>query len=175
MSGLFSSWTTPAAICPPPDDVDRRLDAPSGASIYVTRDCVERIGLMDERYFLFFEDLDWGLRAKKCGGVGYAHRSLVMHEGGTTIGSSTSRRSQSPLAVYLEFRNRILFVRSNFSRWLPWTILAEFAEIAEYARVRAFGSMRAAMRGLAAGLMGRTGRPDDILRVHFIVARADRS
>ena len=165
-----------AAVYQRPDDLDRRLDAPSGASIYVMRDCVERIGLMDERYFLYFEDLDWGLRAKKCGGVGYAHRSLVMHEGGTTIGTSTSQRGQaSPLSVYLDFRNRILFVRWHFALWLPWTVLAELAEIAVYAWGAPFRYTRAAMRGMAAGLVGRSGRPDDMLRVHLIAARMDRS
>ena len=97
---------TPAVVNPPSEDVDRRLDLPSGASLYVTRRCIERIGLMDERYFLYFEDLDWGLRAKKHGAIGYAHRSVVVHEGGTSIGTSISRRDQSPLAIYLDFRNR---------------------------------------------------------------------
>jgi GT2 family glycosyltransferase len=167
-------FRTPAAVRQLPDDVDRRLDAPSGASIYVTRDCVERIGLMDERYFLYFEDLDWGLRAKNRGGVGYAHRSLVMHEGGTTIGTAVSRRKQSPLAVYLDFRNRILFVRRHFALWLPWTVLVELAEIAEYARIRTFRNMRAAMGGMAAGLAGRASRPDGVLRAHLTATRADR-
>ena len=168
-------FRTPASICPPAEDVDRRLDAPSGASIFVTRACVERIGLMDERYFLYFEDLDWGLRAKQCGGVGYAHASVVVHEGGTTIGKSASRRTQSPLGVYLEFRNRILFVRRHFTPWVTWTVLAELGEIAEYARLRMFRNMKAAMRGLAAGLAGRTGRPDDILRAHVLAMRPDPS
>jgi hypothetical protein len=168
-------FRSPAAVCPRPEDVDPRLDAPSGASIYVTRDCIEQIGLMDERYFLYFEDLDWGLRAKACGGIGYAHRSLVLHEGGTTIGSSTSRRSQSPLAVYLEFRNRILFVRRNFVTWLPWTIVAEVAEIGEYARIRAFANMLAALRGLGDGLLGKKGRPDTVLQAHLMAAATDAS
>jgi GT2 family glycosyltransferase len=172
-STLSVDLRSSAAVCPRPEDVDPRLDAPSGASIYVTRDCIERIGLMDERYFLFFEDLDWGLRAKACGGVGYAHRSLVLHEGGTTIGSSTSRRSQSPLSVYLEFRNRILFVRSNFIIWLPWTIVAEFAEIGEYARIGAFANMLAALRGLGDGLLGKSGRPDAILQTHLVGPSAE--
>jgi N-acetylglucosaminyl-diphospho-decaprenol L-rhamnosyltransferase len=44
------SLTEPA---PNPEDVDHRIDAPYGASCYVTRELIERIGLMDERYFLF--------------------------------------------------------------------------------------------------------------------------
>ncbi len=157
----------PANVCPPPDETDRRLDSPSGASIYVTRDCIERIGLMDERYFLYFEDLEWGFRAKTYTGVGYAHRSVVAHEGGTTIGSSNgTKRNRSPLAVYLDFRNRIIFVRSHFPTWLPWTFLIEFGEIIEYGRLRAFRNMLAALRGMADGLAGQAGRPDHILRAY---------
>jgi N-acetylglucosaminyl-diphospho-decaprenol L-rhamnosyltransferase len=171
---LAVDFRTPASFCPPPETVDRRLDAASGASCYVTRDCIERIGLMDERYFLYFEDLDWGLRAKKYCGIGYAHGSIVSHVGGTTIGTSASRRTQSPLSVYLDFRNRILFVHNNFILWLPWTIFAQFAEVAEFARIRAFRNMRAALRGTVAGLMGQTGRPDDILLSHFSATHTDK-
>ena len=88
--------------------------------MYVTRDCLTRIGLMDERYFLYFEDLDWGIRAKHQGKIGYADDSIVLHDGGTTIGSAMTRQQQSPLAIYLDFRNRLLFVRSHGARWLAW-------------------------------------------------------
>ena len=63
--------------------VEAAIDSPSGASMYVTRPCLEKIGPMDESYFLFFEDLDWGLRAKACG-LGYASASIVRHQRGTT-------------------------------------------------------------------------------------------
>lgn len=93
---------SPGDFEPDPLSVDRRIDAPSGASIYVTRPCIERIGLMDESYFLYFEDLEWGIRARETFGVGYAHQSIVVHAGGTTIGSSTRTEQQSPLSVYLD-------------------------------------------------------------------------
>ena len=48
-------YHTSAAIEPDPDKLEARMDAPSGASFYVTRPCLEHIGLMDERYFLYFE------------------------------------------------------------------------------------------------------------------------
>jgi N-acetylglucosaminyl-diphospho-decaprenol L-rhamnosyltransferase len=164
-STLSVDLYAPAAYSPPPDDVDPRLDAPSGASLYVTRQCIEWIGLMDERYFLYFEDLDWGLRAKKYG-LGYAHKSVVIHEGGTSIGTSISRRDQSPLAIYLDFRNRILFVRTHFPIWLPWTLIVEVMEMFLYARVWTFAKMVIGSRGIIAGVMGRTGCPSDIIRAH---------
>jgi N-acetylglucosaminyl-diphospho-decaprenol L-rhamnosyltransferase len=160
----------PTAVCLPPAEQDSRLDSPSGASIYITRTCLDRIGLMDERYFLYFEDLDWGLRAKKSCGVGYAHRSIVLHTGGTTIGTATSRRNQSPLAVYLDFRNRLLFVRQHFAVWMPWTVLVALADLGLYLGTGRRQTMVAAIRGLYAGLLGRTGRPDAMIRAHLAAA-----
>jgi N-acetylglucosaminyl-diphospho-decaprenol L-rhamnosyltransferase len=167
-------WRSPATICPPPDEIDRQLDSPSGASMYVTRTCIERIGLMDERYFLYFEDLDWGLRAKQQGVIGYAHRSVVVHDIGTTIGSATSRRGSSALSVYLFFRNRLLFTRVHFPNWLAWTFLMEIVEILEYVRLRSFRNMMMAFRGLGAGVVGRTGRPDHIMSMHRTPTRETR-
>jgi N-acetylglucosaminyl-diphospho-decaprenol L-rhamnosyltransferase len=156
----------PAAIEPDPDDVEARLDAPSGSSIYVTREMIERIGLMEEGYFLFFEDLEWGYRAKAIGGLGHAHRSVVPHEGGTTIRSAAGRTAESPLAVYLEFRNRITFVRERHRAWLPWTVLVLALQAAALLAGGAIVNTRAACRGLAAGLKGEVGRPDRILKDH---------
>jgi len=140
------------------DDVDTLLDSPHGASIYVTRDLITRIGLMDERYFLYFEDLEWGCRAKRIGSVGYAHRSIVFHKGGTTIGSG-----RSPLAAYLEIRNRILFVREYHPAWVPWTIVMQTVHIFRYG---ALHQMLAGLRGCVAGVLGETGRPDNMLDAH---------
>ena len=79
--------------------IERAMDSPSGASMYVTRRCIEQIGLMDESYFLFYEDLDWGVRAKKHG-LGYASDSIVAHQRGTTTGSAGRSTALSRLSVY---------------------------------------------------------------------------
>jgi N-acetylglucosaminyl-diphospho-decaprenol L-rhamnosyltransferase len=159
-------YQTPIAPAPNPDDVEARLTAPSGASVYVTRHLIEQIGLMDERYFLYFEDLEWGYRAKNAGGVGYAHSSVVPHTGGTTIGTSRTRATLSPLAVYLEVRNRILFVRDKYPAWLPWTVVMQIFHIASFGAVGAFKNMLVGLQGLVAGILGEVGRPDWMLRDH---------
>ncbi len=155
-----------AAATPAPDrlDVERRIDSPHGASFYITRPCLEKIGLMDERYFLYFEDLDWGLRAKAVSGVGYAYQSVVPHLGGTTIGSASGRASRSRLAVYLDFRNRLLFVRKNYPGWYPWTVAVVMARSLEFLAVGSWRNFHAALAGWSAGLIGETGRPDHLLK-----------
>jgi hypothetical protein len=44
----------PVSPEPDPEDVERRMDSPTGPSIYVTRKCIEQIGLMDESFFLYW-------------------------------------------------------------------------------------------------------------------------
>lgn len=147
-----------------PSGMESLMDAPDGASIYVTRGLIERIGLMDERYFLYYEDLEWGCRAKALGELGYAHRSRVPHKGGTTIGSSSSRATRSPLAVYMEFRNRILFVRDRYRAWLPWTLLLQLAHISTYLLAGSLTNLIAASQGLLAGVRGESGKPVAFLK-----------
>ena len=159
-------YHAPAAIEPDPDELEARLDAPSGSSLYVTRACLQRIGLMDERYFLYYEDLDWGYRAKRSCGVGYAYKSIVPHHGGTTIRSGGRRSARSPLAVYLEFLNRIHFVRKYHPTWLAWTVFLLLIRPLEYGIAGAFANMTAAFRGVWMGIIGETGRPDDFIALY---------
>jgi GT2 family glycosyltransferase len=162
-SPLGVDMGAPASPPPDPDDVDARIDSPSGVSIYVTRVCLERIGLMDERYFLYYEDFDWGLRARQACGVGYAYGSIVPHVGGSTIGSSRRRAERSQLSVYLEFRNRLIFVRRHYPAWAGWSAAMACARAGEFLFVGAAGNFWTAMLGVRAGLRGETGRPDHIL------------
>ena len=139
--------------------IEDAMDSPSGASMYVTRACVEAIGLMDERYFLFFEDLDWGMRAKPLG-LGYASASIVSHGRGTTTGSAKDPAAIPKLTVYLEHRNGVHFVR----RFFPWALPARIAVSLMYA-VRfllqgAPNNFWASVEGVWAGLKGEIGRPD---------------
>ena len=155
-------FCAPVNPIPDADDVDARLDAPSGASLYVTRAMIEAVGLMDDRYFLYFEDLDWGLRAKAAGGIGYAHASIVAHSGGTTTHLIAGRPSM--LTIYLEFRNRVLFVRSHYPKLLAWTITMQIPHALAFLRRGFVSGTVAALRGLAAGIRGEVGRPDHILK-----------
>jgi N-acetylglucosaminyl-diphospho-decaprenol L-rhamnosyltransferase len=164
----FTARTTVVALeprpgfAPDPGDIEAQLDAPSGASLYVTRSLINRIGLMDERYFLYFEDLEWGHRAKAIRELGHAHNSIVPHKGGTTIGSAPNRAARSSLSVYLEFRNRILFVRHTDSAWLAWTVAMQLVHVAAFIFTGSAGNLIFAARGVWAGLRGETGRPDGV-------------
>jgi N-acetylglucosaminyl-diphospho-decaprenol L-rhamnosyltransferase len=98
----------------------------------VTRACIAEIGYPREDYFLYFEDLDWGMRAKSAGLLTRADDSVVLHKHGTTIGSAASRKERSRLAVFLEARNSLLFVWRVDPGAIVWIIVRTFMRACEY-------------------------------------------
>jgi GT2 family glycosyltransferase len=150
----------PVAPGPDPEDIERRMDSPTGPSMYVTKDCIERIGLMDDSFFLYWEEVDWGVRAKAACGVGYAHNSVVPHISGSTTGTSRKRAKRSVVAVYLGNRNKLHFVRQHHPGWFAWTVFVSFLRTGEYLLAGSTRNFAAANKGLFAGLRGERGRPE---------------
>ena len=67
-------------------EIERTMTYVSGAALYATCDFIKEVGLMDERYFLYCEDVDWCLKISPSR-LRYADDSTVLHKHGTTIGS----------------------------------------------------------------------------------------
>lgn len=149
-----------------PDTLDARIQAPTGASVLFSRGCAAALAPLDEQYFLYYEDLDWGVRAKSLGyRVGYAHDSVVVHAGGRSLGFASSGPGASTLALYLEHRNRLLFVSKFYPRWWAWTVALSWLRLVRLAR---HPGLAAASRGLLAGMRGEAGRPDQLLAQHRV-------
>lgn len=138
--------------------IEAALESISGASVYVTRACVQDIGLMDERFFLYYEDADWSARAKKHG-LGYAPDSIVPHKGGTTIGSARLRAERSRLSVYLESRNHLHFVRMHWSGYLPLALIFGCLHAVLHLFMGSPTNAKAAVEGMVAAIKGETGQP----------------
>jgi N-acetylglucosaminyl-diphospho-decaprenol L-rhamnosyltransferase len=140
----------------------KAIDSPSGSSIYVTRACIAQIGYPREDYFLYFEDLEWGMRAKSAGLLTRADDSVVPHKHGTTIGSAASRKERSSLAVFLEARNSLLFVWRADPGAIVWMIVRTLLRACEYLFVGSVRNAMATLAGMMAFFRGETGRP------HFV-------
>jgi N-acetylglucosaminyl-diphospho-decaprenol L-rhamnosyltransferase len=138
----------------------KAIDSPSGTSIYVTRSCIAQIGYPREDYFLYYEDLEWGMRAKSAGLLTRADDSIVPHKYGTTIGSAASRKQRSSLAVYLETRNNLLFVWRADPGTIVWVIVRTLLRVCEYLSVGSVRNAMATLAGMMAFFRGETGRPD---------------
>ena len=81
-------------VTPPLRDEAHQCDWVSGSSMIIRRKVLEDIGLMDEGFFLYFEEVDFFQRAAKAGWqTWYVPESIVMHiEGASTGIKSTARR-----------------------------------------------------------------------------------
>jgi GT2 family glycosyltransferase len=100
-----------------------------GASMLVSRQLLDEVGLMSEEYFLYFEETDWAIRAKGKFKLGYAPQSVVFHKVGGSIGTSSNPARKSLTCDYYNVRNRILFARHYFPCTLPAIYLVLMGEI----------------------------------------------
>ena len=90
-----------------------------GASMLIRSRVFDDIGLLDEGYFLGWEETDFCTRAVRRGWtLGYAERSLVYHKSSASIGAG------SAMVDYYGTRNGIVFVRRHFPMQLPAAVVA---------------------------------------------------
>ena len=100
----------------------------------VSRPFLERAGLMDEGYFLYYEELDWAARLPPGMGLGWAPESVVYHqEGGTTGGM---------LLGYF-YRSMIRFTRLHHPRLLPLVLARMALRVPEAIATRNWRRLRA--------------------------------
>ena len=99
-----------------------KIDYVSGCAMLIRRPVLEKIGLLDEAYFLYYEDVDYCLRARKAGfKISVELKSVIFHE----------LSERKPLAQRWElaksnliFINRwILFWRRPIA-WLYWFLIS---------------------------------------------------
>lgn len=100
-------------------------DYVNGACVFTQRSVLEKVGLIPEDYFLYFEDCEWGLRATRLGFKNYvSYRSRVHHH--REVGAF------SPTAEYYCRRNAYLFKKRNgFLR--AWSKTSELLKIQKHA------------------------------------------
>lgn len=90
------------------------VDAVTGAAIAIRRGVLNVIGLLDEDYFVYFEDIDFCLRAKEAGyRVVYLPQAVAQHRVATSLGFGS-------LQIFERYhRSRILFLLKHFDAyWL---------------------------------------------------------
>jgi GT2 family glycosyltransferase len=90
------------------------VDCVLGASLLIRTPVIDQIGLLDERYFMYAEELDWCWRARVRGWrCEYAPGSTVWHKVGRSAGL------KSPFQEYHSARSTLLFMQKHFPGLLP--------------------------------------------------------
>jgi GT2 family glycosyltransferase len=101
-------------VAPEPSSVPVPVDWVSGASLFIRADAVRRVGLMDENYFMYFEETDYCLAAQTQGfEVWYWPAFSVVHLVGQASGVTGASRVLKRRPKYW-FDSRAYFFRKNF-------------------------------------------------------------
>ena len=80
-----------------------------GAAMLIKRDAIEKVGLMPEDYFLYYEEIDWSMMFTEAGyEIWYDPACTIYHKESQSTGQS------SPLRTYYITRNRFLLVKRNW-------------------------------------------------------------
>ena len=92
-----------------------------GAAMMVKREALEKVGLMPECYFLYYEELDWSMMFTRAGfSIWYEPACTIYHKESQATGQN------SPLKTYYLTHNRLLFVKRNIQglrRYITYTYL----------------------------------------------------
>jgi hypothetical protein len=102
--------------------IESQIAYVTGASMFASRAFLEQVGLMDESYFLYWEEIDWAARARGKFKLGYASRSVIYHKVGASIGTNDFGH-RSLLSDYYLNRNRIKYCLRYSWISLPFSIL----------------------------------------------------
>jgi len=115
-------------------ETTHEVDAVSGAFLMIRRQAIEDIGLLDERFFMYGEELDWCLRAKRAGwAVMYYPEAEIIHY----KGESTKYNSRKAALEF--YRAMYLFHKKHFAKnYSPVTNLLIYTGIF----LRALGAWR---------------------------------
>lgn len=128
-------------------DAQTSSDFATGCCVLIRREVIERIGSLDDAYFLYLEDVEWSQRAKQFGfEIGFCATSKVWH-----INAGSTQGAGSPIAVYYQTRNRAWFF------WMYGSWRTKLTVLSWVARTLRFGSAteRNAILDAVLGRMGK--------------------
>jgi N-acetylglucosaminyl-diphospho-decaprenol L-rhamnosyltransferase len=121
LTGMFeSTWLEPLApksvlnhyyARDLPDDEENDVDWVTGASLMVPRRVIDHVGLLDEGYFMYSEELDWCRRIKDAGWrIVYLPQAQIVHHVGKSSEQAITARhinfQQAKLRYYRKYHGR---------------------------------------------------------------------
>ncbi len=120
-----------------------------GAAMMLKREVIDKVGLMPECYFLYYEELDWSLMMTRAGyEIWYEPTNAIYHK------ESQSTGQNSPLRTYYMTRNRLLLVKRNWSgitKYISYSYLIAIValrDILKYALKGKFQLVKAILKGI---------------------------
>jgi N-acetylglucosaminyl-diphospho-decaprenol L-rhamnosyltransferase len=112
--GPLSRLLSPFAVAPQPASRPVRADWVSGAAMLIRRDLLETVGLLDEGYFLYYEETDFARRAAAAGfECWYVPESRVVHYCGKSTGITGEAAPYTRVPTYWYASRRRYFTKHH--------------------------------------------------------------
>ena len=110
--------------------VNKKPDYIPGSCMLIKKDVIEKIGLFDEKYYLYFEDADYSIRARKAKYKLAITSNTTIHHGG----SSSTKKLGNPQLLYYHYRNALYFNLKNGAWYIkilvwPWSLMIALKQI----------------------------------------------
>jgi GT2 family glycosyltransferase len=142
-------------------DRAEEVQSATACCLLVGRRAFQEIGLLDEAYFMYFEDADFSARLGRAGlTISYQPRARVLHDVFGSSGGAPDRPSR--LALYYSTRNRSLFIARHapdlFRRLVAhgFTIASRIVRLLQSLAAGRGADAAAIARGLRDGYLGPT-------------------
>ncbi len=120
-----------------------------GAAMLIRREAINKVGLMPDCFFLYYEELDWSMMFTHAGyQIWYEPACTIYHK------ESQSTGQNSPLRTYYLTRNRLLLIRRNpreFNKTLAYIYLIGIVaprDILKYTFIGRFDLLKATLQAL---------------------------
>ena len=120
-----------------------------GAAMLIKREAIEKVGLMPECYFLYYEEFDWSMMFARAGyEIWYEPACTIYHK------ESQSTGQNSPLRTFYITRNRLLLVKRNWhglTKYISFTYLIGIVtsrDIINYLLQRNINLLKATLNGI---------------------------
>jgi len=147
LTGLCTSVNLSRAVAEAHMPAASEIDYITGASCIASRAFLDTVGLMQEDYFIYYEEVDWALRRGKLA-LRQAPSAVVLHHGGTTTGTGSFDRRPNPFSNYFNYRNRMRFMCRFAPLGVPVALAYGLAKAVQLGLLGAFAESWSVVAGL---------------------------
>lgn len=149
--------------------IERQIEYIIGASMLVSKRFLNSVGLMNEEYFLYFDEIDWATRAQGKFSQGYAPTSIVFHKQGESMGGKWLTRWSEPeenfiLSDFYGVRNQIRFTRRYYPQYLPFVTVNIAWRLLKRIIAGKKKRVRSVMQGVSSAFSGKLLDPASLQR-----------
>ena len=136
-----------------------------GAAMLIKREIIEKVGLIPECFFLYYEELDWSMMMTRAGyEIWYEPACTIYHKESQATGQN------SPLRTYYITRNRLLLVKRNWkgiSKNISYCYLIGIVAIRDIIK-NSFKGQFAHIRAIIKGIIDFTHSQFSVLNSQFL-------